>query len=794
MMLKNYLKIAFRNMLKHRAYTAMNIFGLAIGLTCCVLITVYIQDELSYDRYHANAERIYRVVFIEDEGNAGIARVGAPWGPAMKAIYPEVEDFVRFRFAGTTLVRSGEKAFYETEGLYADPSIFAVFTHNFLWGDRETALASPDAIVVSRSFARKYFGEENPVGQRLNLDNDAEVVVSAVLSDVPENSHFRFDFLLPFSRHAAQRPDWMEQWYRNNYHLYLLLEKGADPAALEAKIPALLAEHFRPDQLAESRAVLQPLTAIHLHSHLFREFEANSDVKYIYIFAVLAALVLIVACVNFINLATARAAGRAKEVGMRKVAGASRRQLIRQLLGETVLLSFVAMALALAFAEIALPFFNTLSGKSLTIPLFEHPANLLFALLFSGAVGVLAGAYPAFALASQRPRLILAKQGRGGQRGSLLRKTLVIVQFVASIALMIATGIIYQQLTYMRSANPGFNKEQVLALNMPDASTRDRYEVLRNAFLQNPNIVGVTGASGDFGGGDWGVPFRLEGAPESENFDTRILTIDTNYVEVMQVRIVDGRDFSAEIASDADDAFLLNETAARLLGPESAVGKRILLGGDWRHGAIIGVVKNFHFRPLHEAIQPLVMFIDRGNFNNFYLRLKAANVQQTLAFIEERWQQLVPDFPISYTFVDETFDNFYRADAKFGELLSVFTILAIAVACIGLYGLASFAAERRTKEIGVRKVLGASVAGVTALLSKDFAKMVLVANLIAWPIAWFAMHNYLLNFAYRIDPIRTGWWVFALAGGLALLIALLTVSTQAIRAALANPVESLRYE
>jgi putative ABC transport system permease protein len=645
-MFKHYFRIAIRNMRRHKSYAVMNVFGLGIGLTCCVLITMYIQDELSYDRYYANAKRIDRVVVMQNgdrvEGT-GIARVGAPWGPALKASFPEVESFVRFRFVGTVLVRYRDKAFYESEGLYADPSVFDVFTYSLLEGDRETALGVPNAIVVTQSFARKYFGENDPVGRRLNLDNASDVVVSAVLRDVPANSHFPFDFLFPFSKHAAQRPAWMKQWNLNNYHLYLLLAEGTNRAALEAKMSDLLARHLRPDQLAASRAVLQPLTDIHLHSHLFREFEANSDVKYIYIFAALAVLILVVACVNFINLATASTAARRKEVGIRKVVGASRRQLVHQFIAEAVLLSLIAMAMALTVAELALPNLNLVAGKSLSIPLLKDPVNMLFALLFCGAVGMLAGAYPAFVLAARRPRLVMASQGRRGQRGSILRNALVVTQFVASIGLLIATGVIYKQLAYMRGADPGFNKEQLLALNIPDASVRDRYDVLRDAFLQNENVIGVTGASGDFGGGNWGVSFRSEDAPESESIQTRMLTIDTNYVDVMQMQITDGRDFSSELASDADDAFLVNQAAARLLGPESAVGKRILVDDDWRHGAIVGVLKDFHFRSLHERIQPLVLFIDRENFNKIYLRLKTKDVQGTLAFIGKEWRQLVPE-------------------------------------------------------------------------------------------------------------------------------------------------------
>ncbi len=813
-MLKNYLKIAARNLLKHKAYSLINVLGLAIGMACCILILLYVQNELSYDRHHEKAGRIYRVASDTKFGgnHFQMAVTPAPLAEALVRDFPEVESAARFRGHGSFLIKKeGEPNFKEERVIFADNAIFDIFTLPLLAGDAKAALAAPNTVVISQTTAEKYFGHMNAVGQSLLFDNSDVFKVTGVFADMPENGHFHFDFIAALATMDESRNN---LWLSNNFRTYLLLKSGADPAALEAKFPAMLRKYMGPqvqefmgasfDEMLQQgsrvRQYLQPLRDIHLHSDLSVEFEPNGNINYVYIFAAIALFILLIACINFMNLATARSASRAREVGIRKVAGSYRRQLIGQFLAESVFLSVIAMSLALVVVELVLPAFNNLAEKNLqSFYLGNWP--LLAALVgITLLVGVVAGSYPAFVLSAFKPVSVLKGALQAGAGASRLRSALVVFQFAASVILIVGTIIIKNQLHYIQNKNLGFNKEQVIILH--DAyALGERLEAFKTEALRNPSMISAT-VSGylpvSSNRSDTG--FWPEGQRAGENpVSMQIWPADYGYIQTLGMEIVAGRNFSEAFGADSS-AVILNERAAKLFGFDDPLGKTI---HTWAFTpgrgidrdrviayTVIGVVKDFHFASLKSNIGALGMRLGRSR-DLMSFRFKVNDAAALIAFLENKWKAFAPDQPFAYSFLDERFSNMYRAEQKVGNVFSVFAGLAIFTACLGLFGLASFMAEQRTKEVGIRKVLGATAMNVTALLSKDFVKLVLVANLIAWPVAWYAMNRWLQDFAYRVN---IGWWVFALAGGLALLIALLTVSAQAIKAALANPVEALRYE
>ncbi|NIR50303.1 FtsX-like permease family protein [candidate division KSB1 bacterium] len=803
-MFKNYLKVAIRNFLKHKLFSLINVSGLAIGMACCILILLWVEDELGYDTFHENANRIYRVIKLDKEDvTDGIARVGAPWGPALFKDYPEVESFVRFRFFSRSLVRYQDKVFFEEGGLYADSTIFDVFTFPLIKGNPKTALTQPNTLVISEDLAQKYFGDEEPIGKRLIIDNDEEYQVTGVVKNVPRNSHFHFDFLVSFVSYNFFD---LNAWRMNNFHVYLLLKPDVSPAVLEQKFPEFVRTHITDDEPINYLVKLQPITDIHLHSDLFREFEANGDIAYVYIFTAIAVFILLIACINFMNLATARSANRCKEVGLRKVVGAQRLQVINQFLGESVLLSFLALLAAIGLSELLLPTFGSMAGKELSVHYFDNPA-LFFALIaISLFVGLLAGAYPALFLSSFRPISVLKGMlNSGAASATTVRKGLVVLQFTIAIVLIIGTTVVFQQLNYIRNKKLGMNQEQILVVRLQDDAAKQKYNFLKNELLQNPNVISAAASANLPGGGDWGMPFEVEGRAENDRFSSRVLVVDHDYLETMEIDLVAGRNFSRQMGTDESEAFLINQTAAEQLGWESPIGKRIARpiarneDGSWNYqsGHVIGVVDDFHFRSLHQTIQPLVMYIQPESFRYLSIRLTAANISDTMDFIKGKWQAFEPERPVDYFFLDQVFDQMYHSEERLERIFGAFAILAIFVACLGLFGLASFTAEQRTKEIGIRKTLGATVSNIVLLISKDFSKWVIVANVVAWPVAYSAMQNWLQDFAYRMDFSWTSpllWQTLLFAAFLALTIALLTVSYQAIKAAVTNPANALRYE
>ncbi len=804
-MIKNYLKIALRNLRKHKGYTFINITGLAVGLACCLLIVLFVRDELSYDRYHDNADRIYRITLDallgEQEIHGPISP--APMAQALVNDFPEVVQATRlFTFRDKTLVRYEDNRFVEERFFFGDSTFFEVFTFPFLQGDPETALVEPNTVVLTESTARKYFGQQNPIGQTLRVNERTDYEVTGVMADVPTNSHFHFDFLGSLGTLDNSRNP---MWVSNNFRTYFLLADGHSPEALQAKFPAMVKNYAGPqveqflgitiDQFFASGGrfafQIQALTDVHLHSQLDFEIEPNGDITYVYAFSIVAFLILLIACINFMNLATARSANRAKEVGVRKVLGSNRRQLTLQFLMESMLLSVIALGVALVLAAVLLPVFNSLSGKALQI-------DYLDGFMLSGViglavlVGLLAGSYPAFFLASFSIVNVLKGQGLVGMKSSGLRSGLVVFQFVISIALMIGTAMVYRQVDFIQNKRLGFDKEHVIVLERFNA-LGPQQQAFKQQIQQHPNVVAVAAANTLPGRSFGDTSFIPEGAPPEEILSLRLLYTDFDLLETLNLELVDGRFFSRDFATDSA-AVVLNEAAVKELGWTEAVGKRLVSpsfnGEETEFITVVGVVKDFHFQSLREAIRPLGLFIGR-NLNYLAVRIQPGDISGTLAAFETQWKTFAPGQPFTYSFLDRDVDALYQADQRTGSLFGTFALLAIMIACLGLFGLAAFTAEQRTKEIGVRKVLGASVSGIVLLLSKEFTKLVALAFIVAAPLAYFATNRWLQDFAFQV---AFSWWIFVIAGLAALAIAWLTVSYQSIRAALTNPVEALRYE
>ena len=794
-MFKNYLKIALRNIRRHKGYSFINIAGLAVGMACCMLILLYVRYELSYDTYHANADRIYRVAerlhWYGKDTHKAVTQ--APLALALETDFPEVIHAVRLMdlrgWGDKVLVAHEEKSFYEEKWLYADASVFDIFTFPLIKGNSKTALIHPFSVVVTESIAKKYFGEDDPTGQSFLIDDEHHFTITGVVKDVPENAHFRFDFLASFSTVERWRGKWLNNWYNHMYYTYVLLDENCKAHELESRFPDFIRNHTGVREEVRIEYHLQSLTDIHLHSKLEGEIEPNGDIVYIYIFASIAVFILLIACINFMNLATARAVSRAREVGIRKVVGAYRSQLVKQFLGESVLFVLLALPVAIVLAELILPAYNALTEKSMGFYLFDHWSVILFFIVVTLFVGVLAGIYPALFLSGFKP--IRVFKGRGSDRGrSWLRKGLIIFQFIISIALIVSTLIVKKQMHYMRAKKLGFDKEQIVVLpTMRDQRLRNLYGTMKHELLKYPKIRNVSASSGLPGRITHHWVFDAKGEGEAgERQSAWIMMVDHDFVKTLGIEVVEGRDFSKSHATDEKEAILLNESAKETFGWDSPIGKNIKT--ENKEGVVIGVVKDFHFQSLYQRIEPLVMYI-YPRYNYFAVRLAPDDIPASMAFIKTRWQELVPDRPFEYYFLDNDFDSLYRAEERVGEIFEYFAVLSIFISCLGLFGLVSFSAERRTKEIGIRKVLGASVPNIILLISREFVKLVLIANMIAWPAAFFVMRRWLQNFAYRTD---FGVWMFFLSAVLALGIALMTVSYQSIRAALANPVDALRYE
>ncbi len=793
-MFKNYFKIAFRNLWKNKVFSFINIMGLTVGMTACFLIFLYVKFELSYDAFNSKADRIYRLVtdLKTPSDNLHIGVTSWAFAPKIKSELPEVQSFARIS-RGSFLITKGNIKFQEDKCLFADSSLFHLFDFKLLQGNPQTALKNPYSIVLSETYAKKYFGNENPVGQTLLFSGDhIPASVTGVMKDIPDNSQIKTDLFVSMSTLTQKINAGIDdQWDNFGATSYLLLTPGANAIGLEKKFPAFLTNWIGTDMdkaQMHYTLSLEPLRDVYLYSD--RDASKTGNIRNVYIFSIIAVFILLIACFNFINLTTARASERAKEVGIRKVVGASKRQLARQFIGESVLLCLISFILVIGLSVLLLPSFNHLSGKMISHGIFSNFSYLILLFFASVCIGLIAGIYPALVLSSFKPIIVLKGRFSSGTKGILLRKGLVVAQFTISIALIIGTIIVYSQMKYMRNQDLGFNKDQMIILDSNGDSARFAFA---QSLLSIPNVKSVSLSSSAPGMGNSEAYSQVE----NKNGDMQVATlaryaVDFNFIPQYKMKMVAGRAFSKDFATDTTQAIILNETAVRQFGyssPDQIIGKRFDQWG--RQGKVIGVVKDFHYRSLQQNIKPLSMVIQPESEGLVNVNVSAADLPQTLAVIESKWKQMIPARPFSYTFLDDTFNKQYRNEDRFEKLFFNFAILAIFISCLGLLGLASYSTLQRTKEIGIRKVLGASVSGITSLLSKDFIKLVLIALVIASPLAWFGMHKWLQGFAYRIN---IGFWVFILAGLLAILIAVLTVSFQAIKAAVANPVKSLRSE
>lgn len=800
-MIRNYLKIAFRNLLKYKSYSLINIFGLAIGVAACILILLYVNDELSYDKYNKKAERTYRLYakVIMQEREMNMVVTPAPAGATLVHDFPEVVQYTRLLPNANMLIRYKENVFNETRFFWADSTLFDVFTIPFIEGNPGSALNQPHTVVLTESLAKKYFGNEDPMNKTMNFEDGTPYKVSGVVKDCPANSHFHYDIFASMASIQAGKSNF---WVNNNFYTYIVLKKGASASSLQAKLPALVKKYAGP-QIYKALGItfdewekrgntfqfyLQPLTSIHLHSNMENELEANGNINYVYVFSITAIFILLIACINFMNLSTARSVTRSKEVGVRKVLGSNKVQLVKQFLFESFILTFIAISVAVLLVEIFLPSFNNLAGKNLHTSYFSSllaiPALLIAVLI----VGLISGSYPAFFLSSFQPSKIL-KARMSGNKGSWLRSGLVIFQFSISIILFIGTIIIYNQMKYIQNADLGFNKEHVLVIQRAWA-LENHAQAFKDELLKNPRIISASNTNDLPGHQSSETVFKLENAPASKQYLMSLISTDDKFAKTMGIEVVKGRYFSKKNPSDST-AVVINESAAKTFNLVDPVGKRIIFAGQNSTSTIIGVVKDFHLMSLHQKIQPLIIYYSRGQTAYLPIRISSNDIPASVSLVKNAWKKFVPNKPFEYFFLDEDLNRLYQSEIKTGQILTSFSVLAIFIACLGLFGLASFTAERRTKEIGIRKALGASIPGVIYLLSKEFTKWVLIANVIAWPIAYYFMNDWLKDFAYRINiPL----WAFILSGVLAFVIALITVSTNAIKAAKANPVDSLRYE
>ncbi len=793
-MLKNYFKIAFRNLWRHRVFSLINILGLTVGLTACFLIFLYVRFELSYDKFHSKGDRIYRIICDIKTPTETMKPGGPSWavGPHLMGGFPEVEAAVRTT-DDELLVRKGNVKFQEKNSLWADSSFFEMFDFKLIKGNPHTALNEPLSIVFSESAVKKYFGDKDPVGQTVLLTGDGFTAkITGVMKDIPENSMIKADMIVSMNTLTRKlNPGLNDQWGNYGNRTYVLLKPGTNPVFFQKQIPAFL-EKMNGTEMKQLNMyptlMLEKFPEAYLHSE--RNDSNSGSIKNVYIFSIVAVFILLIACFNFVNLTTARSAERAKEVGIRKVVGAGRQQLTWQFIGESVLICIIAFLLTLGIAAIMLPSFNILAGKTLANGIFDNMRFIGLLFLASLGIGFLAGLYPALVLSSFKPIMVLKGRFTTGTKGILLRKGLVISQFTISIALIISTMIVFLQMQFMRSQDLGFSKDQEMVINSNGDPARDAF---MHAVQGLPNVKSVSMSSSVPGGGNMGAYSKIQNAKgdmQIANLD--LYFVDFDYLKQYDMKMAAGRMFSRDFMTDTTTAMVLNESAAKLFGyrtPQEAVGRDFNQWG--RQGKIIGVVKDFHFRSLQTEIKPLSMRIEPNGCSLISVKVSQNNLPTTISAIENKWNALIPARPFSYFFLDEHFDEQYRSEQRFGKLFLNFSILAIIISCLGLLGLASYSTMQRTREIGIRKVLGATVSNIVNLLSKDFLKLVVIAIVIASPLAWFAMHKWLQDFAYRI-PIS--WWVFAVAAIAAALIAVLTVSFQAIKAAVSNPVISLRSE
>lgn len=795
-MLKNYLTVTLRNLLNQRFYTVINVTGLAVGLACSLLILLFVRDERAYDSFHTQADRIYRlnkVVTPETGATERHAITSGLMGPTMVETYPEVEASVRvLPWFSPVVTARGETRISLEDVVFADANFFEVFDFDLLEGDPATVLEAPSSIVLTETTARILFGDTHPIGQTVVGLNDLTYTVTGIAADTPEHSHLTYNALVSWSTTVPGAGPlsfaWLNRWITQVNYTYLLLQSEADPVALEAKFGDFMQDFF-PQRADQYQLYLQALDDVYLGSAdlLHTRGLRQGNGLYVIAFSAIAVLILLIACINFMNLTTARATKRAKEVGVRKVLGAHRSRLASQFLGEATLLSLIALAVALLLTEATLPLLNAFTGKNLALNLVRSPGLVGLVTSLTVVVGLLSGLYPALVLSSFRPAHVLKGGWKGASgRGDLPRKVMVTFQFAITIALLVGTAVVYQQMDYTRTINLGYQPEQIVVL--PDI---DNAETFKARLLESSAITHATSSGSVPGLGTMSVGMQPEGQSTEETWTTNIYPVDYAYLETYQMNMAAGRYFDPAFTTDSSQALVINETLARSLGWDDPLGKRMDLPGEREGGVVIGVVQDFHNLSLHQAIDPMVLYIEPRRLDMISARVQAEAIPQAVAHAKAVWETLMPDKPFRYYFLDEAFATMYEAEDRTMRALGIFTLIAIFLACLGLFGLATFSAEQRTKEIGVRKVMGASIQSLVLLLVNDFARLVLIALVVAAPVAYIMMNRWLESFVYRID---IGMGVFLMAGLTALGLAMLTVSYQSIRAALSNPVNALRYE
>ena len=800
-MFHNYLKIALRNIKRNKGLAFINIAGLAIGMACCILIVLYIQSELSFDKYHEKTDRVH---LLKRHGIFG-GKEMTSWSNnalsagLMKKDFPEVEDTVRIGFMPDPSVRYKEKKFYVDRALFADYSFFEIFTYPMTKGNPDSALKAPFSVVITEEIADKYFGDENPIGKSLRFNNKDNFTVTGVIKNVPRNSHFLFDMVCSFQTLYSQNPKghpFLNDPTSNTFRTYILLQKGVDPGTLENKFPDFIEKYLARRLKFFGISIeyfLMPLSDIHLHTPLSGGRTGLGAIIYIYIFALIAVIILIIACINFMNLVTARSAKRAQEVGLRKVLGAVKGELVKQFLCESFFYSFLSLLLAFVLVELSLPIMNSIAGYELSVSFSKMQWLLPVILGIAIFVGLLAGSYPAFFLAALQPARFLKGSMKIGTGNSFLRSTLVVLQFSISVALIISTFIIVRQLNYMRSRNPGFDKEQVVVLPFRDKELRKSLGIIKAELKGYSEIVNVAVSSDIPGQFPQYNSKHPEGFPIDQSQLMYDLNVDEDFIPTMGMEIIAGRNFSKEFGSDNKTSVIINETAAKEFGWEHPLGKKF--GGYRGIKTVIGIVRDYHQLPVSQEIKPLyVRYNPEDVYNPFpmlSIRIAPGNIGRIIKFIETKWNEIYPNYPFDYFFLDESFNEQFMEIERIRKLISYFAGLAIFIACLGLYGLTSFIAEQRRKEIGIRKVLGATISRIVFMISRELIRMVILANAIAWPVAYLVMKNWLSAFPYR-ENITIMTFIFS--GIIVFSIGLATVSYQAIKAGLSNPVDSLKYE
>jgi putative ABC transport system permease protein len=808
-MFRNYFTTAYRNLFRYKGFAFINIAGLALGLTACLLIGLFVHDELQYDKFLPEGDRVYRV-YNQQTGEAGsdfIASVPPMFGTTLEQEIPEVETMVRILmlpFENKTLIEVGDKQIYETGMFIADPQFFDIFQLNFKYGSPEKALDDPASIVISDEFSERVFGNTDPVGKEIAVNKTTLLVKGVFESN--SKFHLPVNFVLPMSA-AGIPPERMKGWGWQQFYTYIKLKEGADYKFVQSKLRDIVAKQVDPDKNApyEYLPYIQPLDEIYLYSSSFKYDQAiRGNITYVKSLSIIAIFILLIACFNFVNLATAKSMQRAKEVGVRKAIGASRSQLVLQFLGETIILTLISVIFSAALTSLVIPSLNRFTGKQMSFNVFQDPLLLLLLLTLTLVVGVLAGLYPALVLSGFKPVKVLksavvvdSKIGRI----QWLRHGLIVVQFALSIFLIVCATIVYRQVSYLHNKDLGFNKEQIMFFQMRGDNMFQNYQTFKNELQKAPGVKSASIGYGFPGDATAGDRIIVPKNGEKKHHGVTQLMVDFDYIKTLDVKLVAGRAFSKEYKTDADHAYMINETAVKELGygtPENALGKTLIwpIWNDvnpdsMKEGKIIGVVKDFHFKSLYDKVDPTVLQIFPGANVKVAVKVDAANMANTIDQVKKVWAKFSPDYPLEYIFMDQNFEKMYKAEDKLKTLLWIFTGLAIFVACMGLFGLAAYAAERRKKEIGIRKVLGADNGSIVALLSKEFLMLVIMAALVAFPLAWYAMHNWLEDFAYRID---ISLWVFLVAGIVAALIAFLTISYQALKAARANPILNLRFD